>query len=82
MFTVSIGNTLRLFYLQTREVPKRQRSQVTHFQSPDPEMLQMMKSLKKKDEETKTEKPQETNPVVFFKYDPKSYSWKNRVDFT
>ena len=60
--------------MQTREVPKRQRSQVTHFQSPDPEMLQMMKSLKKKDEETKTEKPQETNPVVFFKYDPKSYS--------
>ena len=73
MFTSSIGNTLRLFYLQTREVPKRQRSQVTHFQSPDPEMLQMMKSLKKKDDELKTEKPQETNPVVFFKYDPKSY---------
>ena len=69
----SVGKTQQLFHLQTREVPKRQRSQVTHFQSPDPEMLQMMKSLKKKDDELKTEKPQETNPVVFFKYDPKSF---------
>merc|ERR1712226_1083761 len=47
---------------------KRSRTQVAHFESPIPELSQIMKDLKKKEKEEKanSEKPQE-NPPVFFK---------------
>ena len=55
-------------FLQVRE-SKRSRTQVAHFESPIPELSQIMKDLKKKEEEEKAnaKKPQE-NPPVFFKY--------------
>ena len=44
----------------------------SHYQAPDPELLQIMKNAKKdkietEEKATKATKPQEGNPVVFFK---------------